>query len=40
MQQNVLRDPQIPSDAKTQVQSNVSQRAFIETAPGPPEDRK
>jgi hypothetical protein len=35
--QNALRDPQIPLDAKTQVQSNMSQRAFMETTPGPPD---
>jgi hypothetical protein len=37
---NALRDPQIKSDAKTQVQRNVSRRTFLETAPGPPEYEK
>jgi hypothetical protein len=40
MQQNALRDPQIPLDAKTQLQHNVSWRAFLQSVPGPPEHEK
>jgi hypothetical protein len=29
MHRNALRDPQIPPDAKTQVQCNVSHRVFL-----------
>jgi hypothetical protein len=40
MHQNALCDPQIPPDAETQVQHNVSSPLFIETASGPPEHKK
>jgi hypothetical protein len=35
MQQNALRDPQIPTDAKTQLQRNVSWHAFCGIRTGP-----
>jgi hypothetical protein len=33
MHQNALRDPQIPPDAKTQVQRNVPDAHFVESVP-------
>jgi hypothetical protein len=41
MHQNVLGDPEIAMDTKTQVQSNMSQRLFfVVSALGPPEHEK
>jgi hypothetical protein len=38
--QNALRDPQIPPDAETQVQSNMSRRAFCGNRTRPTQSRK
>jgi hypothetical protein len=38
--QKALCDPHNPPNAKTQVWRNMSQCAFLEFAPGPPEQKK
>jgi hypothetical protein len=39
MHQDALRDPQIQSDAKTQVQSNYPSALFVESVPVPSEQK-
>jgi hypothetical protein len=40
MHKNALRGPQILPDGKTLVQRNMSQRAFVESVPVPPQHEK